>query len=134
MHPVTVYAVDGGKTMKFVTEPLLGGDKRSPIVHSNIDNPILPTVYQGKTVPLETIDEVINLQSGPPLTYQVKVVPHHGPILPTIVAHKVQPLDPAGRMDPDAIDRVVRKWAAKIGLMRGYSAHSMRATFITYGA
>src|SRR5262249_21635485 len=34
-------------------------------------------------------------------------------------------------MDPDAIDRVVRKYAAEIGLDRGYSAHSMRATFIT---
>jgi integrase/recombinase XerD len=39
--------------------------------------------------------------------------------------------DPAGRMDPDAIDRVLRKYAAGIGLGRGYSAHSMRATFIT---
>jgi hypothetical protein len=34
-------------------------------------------------------------------------------------------------MDPSAIDRMVRKYAAKIGLARGYSAHSMRATFIT---
>ena len=34
-------------------------------------------------------------------------------------------------MDPDAIDRVVRKYAARLGLDRGYSAHSMRATFIT---
>jgi site-specific recombinase XerD len=34
-------------------------------------------------------------------------------------------------MDPDAIDRVLRKYAAAIGLARGYSAHSMRATFIT---
>ena len=42
-----------------------------------------------------------------------------------------KPLDPAGRMDPDAIDRVVRKYAARIGLSRAYSAHSMRATFIT---
>jgi site-specific recombinase XerD len=39
--------------------------------------------------------------------------------------------DPAGRMDPDAIDRILRKYAAGIGLARGYSAHSMRATFIT---
>ena len=39
--------------------------------------------------------------------------------------------DPAGRMDPDTIDRMVRKYAAGIGLPRGYSAHSMRATFIT---
>jgi integrase/recombinase XerD len=42
-----------------------------------------------------------------------------------------KPLDPAGRMNPDAIDRIVRKYAAEIGLARGYSAHSMRATFIT---
>jgi integrase/recombinase XerD len=42
-----------------------------------------------------------------------------------------KPLDQTGRLDPDAIDRVVRKYAAKIGLARGYSAHSMRATFIT---
>ena len=35
------------------------------------------------------------------------------------------------RMDPDAIDRVVRKYASELGLDRGYSAHSMRATFIT---
>jgi site-specific recombinase XerD len=34
-------------------------------------------------------------------------------------------------MDPDAIDRVVRKYAKSVGLLRGYSAHSMRATFIT---
>jgi integrase/recombinase XerD len=34
-------------------------------------------------------------------------------------------------MHPDAIDRVLRKHARAIGLEKGYSAHSMRATFIT---
>jgi site-specific recombinase XerD len=34
-------------------------------------------------------------------------------------------------MHPDAIDRVLRKHAKAIGIERGYSAHSMRATFIT---
>lgn len=34
-------------------------------------------------------------------------------------------------MDPDAIDRVLRKYAEALGLDRGFSAHSMRATFIT---
>jgi site-specific recombinase XerD len=34
-------------------------------------------------------------------------------------------------MHPDAIDRVVRKYVAVLALGRGYSAHSMRATFIT---
>jgi integrase len=39
--------------------------------------------------------------------------------------------DERRHMDPDAIDRVVRKYAGALGLDRGYSAHSMRATFIT---
>ena len=34
-------------------------------------------------------------------------------------------------MHPDAIDRILRKHACAIGIERGYSAHSMRATFIT---
>jgi integrase/recombinase XerD len=34
-------------------------------------------------------------------------------------------------MNPDAIDRVVRRYAGIFGLNRGYSAYSMRATFIT---
>jgi integrase len=39
--------------------------------------------------------------------------------------------DPRRPMDPDAIDHVVRKFATALKLERGYSAHSMRATFIT---
>jgi site-specific recombinase XerD len=31
----------------------------------------------------------------------------------------------------DEIDRILRKFAKQIGLERGYSAYSMRATFIT---
>jgi integrase/recombinase XerD len=34
-------------------------------------------------------------------------------------------------MGPDVIDCVVREYAVSLGLDRGYSAHSMRATFIT---
>lgn len=34
-------------------------------------------------------------------------------------------------LHPDVIDRILRKYARHIGLDRGYSAHSMRATFIT---
>ncbi len=39
--------------------------------------------------------------------------------------------DLSGQMDPDTIGRVLRKYATGIGLAPGYSAHSMRATFIT---
>jgi site-specific recombinase XerD len=34
-------------------------------------------------------------------------------------------------LHPIAIDRILRKYAASVGLDSGYSAHSMRATFIT---
>lgn len=52
-------------------------------------------VYQGKDVALTTVKEVINLQSGAPVTYDVQIVPHHGPLVPTIVNHQVLPPDPA---------------------------------------
>jgi integrase/recombinase XerD len=45
--------------------------------------------------------------------------------------HNGKRRDERRHMDADAIDRVVRKYAAALGLDRGYSAHSMRATFIT---
>ena len=42
--------VDGGKIMKFQTEPLLGGDAKTPIGYTNIKNAVNPTVYQGRVV------------------------------------------------------------------------------------
>lgn len=47
------------------------------------------------------------------------------------LSHNQKGQESRRHMDPDAIDRVLRKHAATIGLTRGYSAHSMRATFIT---
>lgn len=55
---------------------------------------------------------------------------HAGPLFRPLRGN-AKPHDPAGQLDPDAIDRMVRKHTAAIGLPRGYSAHSMRATFIT---
>jgi hypothetical protein len=42
--------VDGGKIMKFQTEPLLGGDGKNPIGYNNIKNAVNPMVYQGRVV------------------------------------------------------------------------------------
>ena len=39
--------------------------------------------------------------------------------------------DERRHLHPDVIDRILRKYAKRVGLDRGYSAHSMRATFIT---
>ena len=52
-------------------------------------------VFQGQTVPLETAHEEIKIAGGAPLEYDVLIVPHHGPVVPTIVDHKVVPPDPA---------------------------------------
>jgi integrase/recombinase XerD len=47
------------------------------------------------------------------------------------LSHNRKELESRRHMDPDAIDRVLRKHAKAIGIDRGYSAHFMRATFIT---
>lgn len=53
-------------------------------------------MFKGKEVAIETIDEVINRQGKEPFTYKVQVVPHHGPIQPTITKdHLVTPADAA---------------------------------------
>lgn len=42
--------VDGGRIMKFETEPVLGGDGRTPVGITNIKNAVNPTVFQGTCV------------------------------------------------------------------------------------
>ena len=42
--------VEGGKIMKFETEPVLGGDEKTPVGYTNIKNAVNPNVYQGKCV------------------------------------------------------------------------------------
>ncbi len=51
-------------------------------------------VFRGQPVPFETAHEEIAISGSPPLEYDVLIVPHHGPIVPTIVNHKVVPPDP----------------------------------------
>jgi penicillin amidase len=52
-------------------------------------------LFQGKEVPLQTVQEIIKVQTGSPVVYDVQIVPHHGPLLPTIENHHVLPADPA---------------------------------------
>ena len=42
--------VDGGKIMRFETEPVLGGDGKTPVGYTNIKNAVNPNVYQGTCV------------------------------------------------------------------------------------
>lgn len=49
--------VDGGKIMEFSSEPVFGGDKKTPVVHSNVLDPLNTMFYQGKTVHAEFKDD-----------------------------------------------------------------------------
>lgn len=51
-------------------------------------------LFKGNPVPLQTIDEVIAIAGREPYTYHLPIVPHHGPVLPTIVNHAVVDPDP----------------------------------------
>ena len=51
-------------------------------------------VFEGKNVPFQTAHEEIAIAGSAPLEYDVLIVPQHGPIVPTIVNHKVVPPDP----------------------------------------
>jgi penicillin amidase len=48
-------------------------------------------IFNGKTVPFQTVQEVINLESGPPVVYNVQIVPEHGPIIPNLVSGQILP-------------------------------------------
>jgi penicillin G amidase len=87
-------------------------------------------VFDGKNVPLETIEEVIQIQARAPYTYTVPVVPHHGAVLPEITAeHTVAPLDPAkGALSVRWTgDEATNELAAILDLLRSKNVDEARA-------
>jgi hypothetical protein len=42
--------VDGGKTMSFKTKPMLGGDGKTPVTHTNTMDPVNKVMMQGQCV------------------------------------------------------------------------------------
>ena len=53
-----------------------------------------------------------------------------GPLFRPVGQNQYQ-TDSRRHVHPETVDRILRKYAASLGLDHGYSAHSMRATFIT---
>ncbi len=53
-------------------------------------------MFNGKEVAFQTRSETIKIAGSPDYTFDVQVVPQHGPILPDIQNHKVQPITAGG--------------------------------------
>ena len=85
-------------------------------------------VFRGATVPFQKVRESIAIKGHAPLDYDVLVVPHHGPIVPTITAdHTVTP--------PSGTKALSIKWtghqptkdlAAVFGLLRAKNVDDAR--------
>ena len=58
--------------------------------------------FNHATVPLQNVDEIIGVHGQASFTYHVKIVPHHGPIFPNIVNHRV--------VDPVAGPALSSRW------------------------
>lgn len=92
-------------------------------------------IWNGKEVALETVEEEIAVQSGPPVKYVVQIVPHHGPIVPNVVNHAVVPADPS----KGAISirwtgmEATREIDAVFGLLRSKNVDEARESLKLFG-
>ena len=92
-------------------------------------------VFGGKNVPIEFVDEVIQIQGRDPYTYKVPVVPHHGPIIPSIGHdHTVAALDPkAGALSYKWTGlQPTEEIAAVLGLMRAKNVDDARQSLMKF--
>jgi penicillin amidase len=55
-------------------------------------------MFKGSLVPFQTISETMQIAGQPDYTFDVRVVPHHGPLVPEIVDHKVVAPTAAGAL------------------------------------
>lgn len=66
-YGVYVVSVDGGRIMKYTTEPVIGGDGKTALAHTNTHNPVTSVFLQGKSagpVHYKDGDRSIELRAG----------------------------------------------------------------------
>jgi len=92
-------------------------------------------MFNGEAVALETITEEIDTGTGDIVTYDVQVVPHHGPIFPTIVDGQVVAPDPAtGALSVRWTGLgPTGEFSAVMGLLRARSVDEARAALDDFG-
>lgn len=116
---------------------LQAGPRRSEIAslqvkdyHTNAGFKSLHFIRKGG----EDLSLAINQQAALRIEAYLEAAGHaddrDGPLFRPL-GHNQRGTKPRRHLHPEAIDRILRKHAAAAGLGLGYSAHSMRATFIT---
>lgn len=130
-------ALQGLRDRAILSVGLQAGPRRSEIAsllvrdyHTNAGYKSLHFIRKGG----EDLSLAINPQTAQRIEEYLAKAGHgddaEGPLFRPIRHNQCQS-DPRRPLSPGAIDRILRKYVAALGLGGGYSAHSMRATFIT---
>jgi integrase/recombinase XerD len=129
--------LQGVRDRAILSVGLQAGPRRSEIAsllvkdyHTNSGYKSLHFIRKGG----EALSLAINPQTAQRIEEYLAVAGHgddrDGPLFRPIRQNQRRG-DPCRHLHPQAVDRVLRQYAAALGLDSGYSAHSMRATFIT---
>jgi integrase/recombinase XerD len=129
--------IHGLRDRAILSVGLQAGPRRSEIAsllvkdyHTNAGYKSLHFIRKGG----EDLSLAINPQTAQRLNDYLDLAGHRddsdGPLFRPIRKNQVRS-DPRRHLHPQAVDRILRKYATGLGLGPGYSAHSMRATFIT---
>ena len=129
--------IQGLRNRAILSVGLQAGARRSEIAslrvgdyHTNAGYKSLHFIRKGG----EDLSLAINPQTAQRIEDYLTAAGHgddaEGPLFRPVRRNQRQS-EPRRHLHPQTIDRILRKYAAQIGLGRGYSAHSMRATFIT---
>ncbi len=116
---------------------LQAGPRRSEITslrlrdyHTNAGYKSLHFIRKGG----EDLSLAINPQTAQRIEDYLAVAGHDddldGPLFRPVRKNQLA-AEPRRHLNPQAVDRILRKYALMVGAGPGYSAHSMRATFIT---
>ncbi len=130
-------SIQGVRDRAILSVGLQAGPRRSEIAsllvkdyHTNGGYKSLHFIRKGG----EDLSLAINPQTAQRIEEYLTAVGHgddrDGPLFRPIRQNQRR-RDPRRHLHPQAVDRILRKYAAALGLDSGYSAHSMRATFIT---
>jgi integrase/recombinase XerD len=87
----------------------------------------------------EDLSMALNVQTAQRIEEYLKTAGHGDdlggplfrPVRPATRRERLRKRETRRHLHPEAVDRILRKYSALAGLETGYTAHSMRATFIT---